>query len=868
MIELKNVSKTYKSKKSTNTEALKDISIKFPETGMVFILGKSGSGKSTLLNVIGGLDKYDKGEIIINGKSTNQFKEKDYDAFRNTYMGFIFQEFNLIEDYSVEQNIKLALELQKKEATDDEIERILKKVELTEVSKRKINELSGGQKQRIAIARAVIKNPEIILADEPTGNLDSQTGEQIWKILKDLSKEKLVIVVSHDKESANIYADRIIEIQDGNIINDNCKTDALENKTEFYLKKASLPIKHSINLGFKSMLTKKISLFFSSLIIAMSFVFLAIALSTKWTNINEKIIEQVKEGEEFSVNISKFSDVISDKSPTEIFMERGRIELTDNDIQDIEKNTNLKWRKKYTIGSLEQKTFAFLNHENSNNIPVYYSMNQNLEIEYIEIAENDKLDNLIGRMPADEREIIISNYLADCIIYYGAQVKGETDEQYKPKDFNEIINSNKYLKFGDNLYFKIVGIVDNSNRLKEYDSFKTETVYDYNLKKDKEESKKKVEFTDYIYSEENYIYVNNRFIEKQNAIKNSFARLSSKALYNSYNAYPERIAYFEKEMTVITDSGEKSIKELADDEIVISDTMFNELTNYDYIMSYTTTFNEPYYFENSKNNVTKYLTDYLRKNNIIGSKIKLNIKNGKLTPEDYEEYKIAGIILSEPEADYSMTDMIAQVNNIDLNRVTIYCSKNVATPFITNNAQLFKVVTKISNKDILEKILKNYPAINSKTISSSNYSNKVIETYINAKDFGSFLKYVIIVFAVFSAFVVVDFIQKSVRSSRKKIGTLRALGCSSRDVMKIFLSESCLMMIVPLIVSMIISPKIIERINQFMINHGVLQIDMLSFRFFNIIEIVGFMFLIILISNLLLVGKATKMKPIDAILNK
>lgn len=121
MIELKNVSKTYKSKKSTNTEALKDISIKFPETGMVFILGKSGSGKSTLLNVIGGLDKYDKGEIIINGKSTNKFKEKDYDAFRNTYMGFIFQEFNLIEDYSVEQNIKLALELQKKEATDDEI---------------------------------------------------------------------------------------------------------------------------------------------------------------------------------------------------------------------------------------------------------------------------------------------------------------------------------------------------------------------------------------------------------------------------------------------------------------------------------------------------------------------------------------------------------------------------------------------------------------------------------------------------------------------------------------------------------------------------------------------------------------------------
>ena len=294
MIELKNVSKTYKSKKATNTMALKNISIKFPEKGMVFILGKSGSGKSTLLNVIGGLDKYDSGEIIINGKSTNTFKGKDYDAFRNTYMGFIFQEFNLIEDYLVKN--------------------ILEKVELTEVSKRKTNELSGGQKQRIAIARAVIKNPEIVLADEPTGNLDSSTGEQIWKILKDLSKDKLVIVVSHDTESAHKYADRIIEIQDGTIIKDEGKFEETENKNEFYLKKASLPFKHCLNLGFKSMLTKKISLFFSSLIITASFIFLAVALSTNWTNINERILEQVKEGEEFSVNIYLFNDVGSNET--------------------------------------------------------------------------------------------------------------------------------------------------------------------------------------------------------------------------------------------------------------------------------------------------------------------------------------------------------------------------------------------------------------------------------------------------------------------------------------------------------------------------------------------------------------------------
>ena len=202
MIELKNVSKTYKSKKATNTTALNNISIKFPEKGLVFILGKSGSGKSTLLNVIGGLDKYDDGEVIINGKSTKDFKEKDFDAYRNTYMGFIFQEYYLLENYSIEQNIKLPLELQHKKVTEQAIKDALKQVDLEDISKRKTNELSGGQKQRVAIARALIKNPEIILADEPTGNLDTETGEQIWKILKNLSKDKLVIVVSHDDESA------------------------------------------------------------------------------------------------------------------------------------------------------------------------------------------------------------------------------------------------------------------------------------------------------------------------------------------------------------------------------------------------------------------------------------------------------------------------------------------------------------------------------------------------------------------------------------------------------------------------------------------------------------------------------------------
>lgn len=225
MLSVRHLTKIYKSKKAEPVVALNDVSIDFPETGFVFLLGKSGSGKSTLLNSIGGLDKFDSGEIIIKGKSSKDFTQSDFDSYRNTFIGFIFQEYNILENFTVAKNLSLALELQGKKSDKEEVEKLLSQVDMVGYGKRKPNELSGGQKQRVAIARALIKNPEIIMADEPTGALDSNTGKQVMETLKELSKRKLVIVVSHDREFAELYGDRIIELKDGKILSDTTKKE-------------------------------------------------------------------------------------------------------------------------------------------------------------------------------------------------------------------------------------------------------------------------------------------------------------------------------------------------------------------------------------------------------------------------------------------------------------------------------------------------------------------------------------------------------------------------------------------------------------------------------------------------------------------
>ena len=260
MIKLDNVSKTYVSKKSkSKVRALKNVSFELSSRGMVFILGKSGSGKSTLLHLLGGLDAPTSGSITVDGVSMESFKRTDYDAYRNGYVGFVFQDFNLLNDFNVRDNVALALQLANASEIDAKVKDALAQVELSdEYLTRRVGELSGGERQRVAIARSLIKDSKLILADEPTGNLDSKTGESIWHLLKKLSEKKLVVVVSHDRESAAQYGDRIIEISDGAIVSDNGAQSAVDvDEQHFTPKRNSLPLKTSVKMGLNSVLQRK-----------------------------------------------------------------------------------------------------------------------------------------------------------------------------------------------------------------------------------------------------------------------------------------------------------------------------------------------------------------------------------------------------------------------------------------------------------------------------------------------------------------------------------------------------------------------------------------------------------------------------------
>ena len=280
MLQLKHLKKSYHVG-DTVTKALDDVSISFRKQEFVAILGPSGSGKTTMLNVIGGLDRYDEGDLVINGKSTKSFKDTDWDAYRNNSVGFVFQNYNLISHLSIINNVELGMNLSgvpAKERRQKAIDALIK-VGLKDHIHKNPNQLSGGQMQRVAIARAIANDPDILLCDEPTGALDTETSEQIMQLIKELAEDRLVIMVTHNPELAQEFATRIVNFQDGKILNDSNPFDESDEVDNFQLKRTKMSYWNAIKLSFTNIMTKKGRTILTSFASSIGIISIAVVLS-------------------------------------------------------------------------------------------------------------------------------------------------------------------------------------------------------------------------------------------------------------------------------------------------------------------------------------------------------------------------------------------------------------------------------------------------------------------------------------------------------------------------------------------------------------------------------------------------------------
>lgn len=281
MLSLKNITKKYEVGTFKQT-ALNDLSLDFREKEFVCILGPSGSGKTTLLNIVGGLDRYDGGSIYINGKSTEKFTDKEWDSYRNHAIGFVFQNYNLITHISVLENVEIGMTLSgltPQERRNRALE-VLERVGLIDHINKKPNLLSGGQMQRVAIARALANDPDIILADEPTGAIDSETSRQIMTLIKEISKDKLVIMVTHDEVIAKAYANRIVSLKDGRVINDtNPFKDTLKDEGFLKFKQTSMSFKQALKLSFNNLKTKLFRTFTTAFAGSIGIIGIALVLA-------------------------------------------------------------------------------------------------------------------------------------------------------------------------------------------------------------------------------------------------------------------------------------------------------------------------------------------------------------------------------------------------------------------------------------------------------------------------------------------------------------------------------------------------------------------------------------------------------------
>ncbi len=508
MLQLKNITKNYLSG-DNEVQALKGIDIEFRESEFVSILGQSGCGKTTLLNIIGGLDRYTSGDLIINGKSTKEFKDKDWDTYRNHSVGFVFQSYNLIPHQTVLANVELALTISgvgKAERRKRAIE-ALQKVGLGDQINKKPNQMSGGQMQRVAIARALVNDPDILLADEPTGALDSKTSVQVMEILKEISKDRLIIMVTHNPELAEKYSSRIVKLLDGKIIDDSNPYKSSEEDVKKAKDKkdksgkASMKFTTAVRLSLNNLMTKKGRTFLTSF--AGSIGIIGIALILSLSHGMQSYINKVEEDTLSSYPLTIQEASIDVTSMLEAMMGNGEKEehndnkiysrpIVNNILETVStklQTNNLEEFKKYLeSGDTDIKNYInAIQYEYNLNLNIY---KQNEDKTYQQVNPSVVFDELgFGEM-MESRQSTSS-------MMSSSMTMTQTDVWTEMLDNQNLLQSQYDVLAGNwpTKYNEVVLIVDENNEVSDYTlySLGIKDIRELNESMEKIKNKEKVE---------------------------------------------------------------------------------------------------------------------------------------------------------------------------------------------------------------------------------------------------------------------------------------------------------------------------------------------------------------------------------------
>lgn len=786
MLELNNIKKSYKTAEYTQV-ALDDISLKFRKNEFVSILGPSGSGKTTLLNIIGGLDRYDSGDLVINETSTKDYKDKDWDEYRNNSVGFIFQSYNLINHISVLNNVEMSLTLSgvgAKEKKQRALE-VLEKVGLKDHAYKKPNELSGGQMQRVAIARALVNNPDIILADEPTGALDTTTSVQIMDLIKEISKDKLVIMVTHNPDLAEKYSSRIIKLLDSKIIDDTnpynpSKEEIKKAKNEAKKnRKTSMSFITALSLSINNLKTKKGRTFLTAF--AGSIGIIGIATIMSISNGVQRYIDKTQEETLASYPLTIQDKTIDTSALIEVMMGKNDVDTSSHEENKIYSNnvmTDVMSTMSSKIEENNLKRFKTYLDNNMEEIAKYstaveYGYNLNLNI------YSSDLENVVKANPSEVFDKIgfrSSNSNSGQMF----SMFTTTDVFIKLLDNEEHIKSKYDIlegKWPEN-YNEVVLLVDKYNQVSDY------TLYSIGLKsQDELESKfRKIREGKEVEADEISEYSFDDFLNLE------------------FKILPQT-EYYTKEGNLWVDKSEDEEflkNKLANAEslkivgiIRQNDEAINETTSG--VICYTKELEEHFIEKNKEAQIVKEQIENPSKNVFTGLEFNENESSksfdiNSLTDEEkmymmsLSQEELASLMAAYSEnANATYDSVLERIGYVDIelpNTINIYPKSFEA-------------------KDNVEDFIENY---NKKVEEEGNDSDTINYTDTVGIIMSSVTSIVNVISYVLIAFVSVSLIVSSIMigiityisvlERTKEIGILRSIGASKRDISRVFNAET------------------------------------------------------------------------------